>query len=463
MTSIPIIAKGGLVPYCPVPIQRLLRLFNIINLPVVNDRLTSVARADALSNLDGLVHPDTKKLIFRLLRAMYSLFAQEREGERWDGEYLSIPWSYIRKAYHRDVETEIPVLIELGILESTGYSSHPANGRCRGFKVIWNKLTDVFSQPITTSTPKTFLALSGGKGQAVSDIARDADKSISTGWMSLTGVLHYFEKKISDDNGSLDSLMTEVSYVFNCYLNQKSYDKESGILTYKQTYHTTEIGGRVYGSSGDQYVSRELKKAWFHISDCFNYDIKGAHVALINQLYPTSFATKWITNNGFREDLARAIGVPLSLLKRSILALTYGGLPTAHHKCEIYQLFLVQYGDKSLAIQGLARFKDVTAEYRDALSAWFKDIRGNLSKYQTNAIGLTTSTKDAQSLASHYLQGLEQEAIRWISSQFNQTRYRYQVISNQFDGLVTVGMIPASVLSDFQAKFNLTIEIKDIG
>ena len=460
MSSITATAKRG---SSPLIIQSLLNLFNINNAPIPNSILTSLDIALALENLKGLVHPDTIRFIYRILSAMTSTASQEREGKRWNGEYLAIPQTFIRQAYHRDSWSEIPILIELRILQDNGYSNHPTQGRCKGYRVVWDNLVDVFRQPLTKDTPKTFIALTDSKRPLIiSEIARDTEKTIPTGCVNLLAVIGYFNIKI-DNNEDISNLLNEANNVFNCYLNQTNWNNKTGILTYKQHYHTTEIGGRVYGKSGDQFVNRELKTHWFNMLDTFNYDIKGAHIALVNQLYPTFFGTNWVNNlDDFRNKLAAKVGIPLKLMKQSVLALTYGALLTAHHKCEIYQLFLAHFGDESLAKAGLDRFRANTSEYAEALKCWFKDIRKNPEKYQTNAIGLKTTITDPKSLASHYLQGLEQEAIRWISSQFNQNRYRYKVISNQFDGLVTVGKIPDSILTNFQDKFKLTIEIKDI-
>ena len=76
-------------------IKTLLYLFNISGMPTPDSSITSEARANALDILDGLVHPDTKRFIYRDLSAMFDRSAQEREGDRWDGNYLAIPWSFI--------------------------------------------------------------------------------------------------------------------------------------------------------------------------------------------------------------------------------------------------------------------------------------------------------------------------------------------------------------------------------
>jgi hypothetical protein len=412
------------------PLQPLLDRFSIAGEPIKGSSITSEARAIALECLDGLVHPDTKRFIYRVLSAMFETSSQKREGDRWNSQFLSIPREYIRKTYHRDVDLELPVLVELGVLEASPYS--PNKHVCKGYRVVWGRLVYVFSQPITLSTPKVFLTLPESKAKLPpSDIARDAAKSIPTGQMELW-----------DSTADLPTLLNELKYVFDCWFNQDKFDKSTGILTYKQTYHTTEIGGRVYSSSGDQLVCRELKSHWFDLPNCFNYDIKGCHISSFNQIHPTEFGANW--------------------MKRAVLALTYGAQPTAHSKCEIYKIFLGHFGDRGLAKAGLIRFSKVTAEYRGALKCWFDSIKKNPREYQTNAIRLKTESTQASSLASHYLQGLEQQAITWLSSQFNQIRYRYQVISNQFDGLVTIGEIPEEILAKFNQKFNLTIEIKPI-
>jgi hypothetical protein len=446
-------------------IELLLHRYNITNLPTTNAILTSVARFEVLSVLDELVHPDTIRFIHRILSAMFDKSSQAREGDRWDGCWLSIPWTYIRKAYHRKTELDIRQLVDLGVLEDNGYISHPIEGRCRGFRVVADTLVDVFNQPITADTPKTFLYHNSQKNNLfVSDISHKASNSIPKGMMNLRAVIDYFDdKSTSIVTGDETNDLNEITYVCNCYLSRINYDDRQGVLIYKQRYHTTDIGGRVYADSGDQHISKKLKKCWFNIPNVYNYDIKGAHVNLFNQLHHTNFANRWIDEKGFRKSVAELVGIPEQIMKRSVLCITYGGTVTANPRSEIYRQFKEHFKDQELANAALARFREVTKQYRAALKNWHQEIEKNTKKYQTNTVGLTTHKTNYKTLASHYLQGEEQAAIQWISSKWNQTRNQYQVISNQFDGLVTVEKIPDCLLEQFRDKFNLTLELKDIG
>jgi hypothetical protein len=75
---------------------------------------------------------------------------------------------------------------------------------------------------------------------------------------------------------------------------------------------------------------------------------------------------------------------------------------------------------------------------------------------------MVTDETKPETLASHYLQGKEQQAIRWISNCQNQRIGGYKVISNQYDGILTLENIPSQVLKDFQTKFKLTLEPKPL-
>jgi hypothetical protein len=451
------------------PLKDLLTRLNFQNQPKPQAIITSVERAEALKLLIGLVHPDTIRFIYRILMSQFSLAAQKREESKGflkDG-YLFISHSYIRKAYHRDVETELLCLIDLGVLEAT----KSKKGKCRGWRVTCPELIWAFITPIKISTPKLFLDLSNTvKVRLPSDIAREANKAIPVGLMNLTEVTRYFDRKIGLESSDLDCLMTDLDYVMGCWHDREDWDEATGILTYRQHFHTAVIGGRVYAKSGDALVNRELKKHWFNIPKAENYDIKAAHVASFNQLYPTDFGDNWVKDDGFRGSIAKQVGVSVATVKIAVLSLTYGGkLRTTSYKnknwedvlCTIFQAFVNEVGHDG-ALLAMEKFKILTSEYQAALKLWHGEIKSNPKKWQRNVIGMVTSETKPETLASHYLQGKEQQAIRWISNCQNQRIGGYKVISNQYDGVVTLGNIPSQVLKDFQTKFKLTLEPKPL-
>jgi hypothetical protein len=402
--------------------------------------------------------------------AQFSPSAQERETRKGflKNGHLEVPREYVRKTYHRDVNLELPILIDLGILAATSYKK---GQNCRGWRVIWSELIWAFVRPVELATPKVFYNFSSSpqKLKAISDIARDVEKSIPTGLLNLEGVIGYIGRRI-DGNGDLNSLLTEVGYIFECWNDRTDWDEETGVLTYRQHFHTTEVGGRVYAKSGDALVSRALKKIWFDLPDVHNYDIKAAHVASFSQLYPTEFGQNWVKDEGFRGSIAQEIGVSVGVLKIAVLSLTYGGeLRTSAYRkegddvfCTIFQAFVDDVG-YDRALLAMEKFKVKTREYITALNQWHSEVKKQPKKWQRNALGMVTSETNPKTLASHYLQGMEQQAIRWICHRQNQRIGGYRVVSNQYDGVISEGEIPVKLLEDFESKFNLKLERKSLG
>jgi hypothetical protein len=466
--------QGNLL--CPTPFDPLLARLNIQNQPIPDSIVLSVGRAKALDDRLAGFHPDTKRFLHRILMAQFSLAAEEKETKNgyWDKclYYLYVSSEYTKKTYHRIVSKELLQLEKLGVLKITGYkfTKGQSSGHCRGFRVVDLDLLGAFDTPITRETPKIFYNLSPQKLKSISDIARDAEKSIPTGVMNLEGVIGYIDRKSTQARVDWDYLMTELSYVLGCWHDRTNWDEGTGVLTYRQSYHTSDIGGRVYAKSGDALVSRALKKIWFDLPDVHNYDIKAAHVASFSQLYPTEFGQNWVKDEGFRGSIAQEIGVSVGVLKIAVLSLTYGGeLRTGAYRkkgddvfCTIFQAFVDDVG-YDRALLAMEKFKGLTSEYITALNQWHSEIKKQPKKWQRNALGMVTTETNPKTLASHYLQGKEQEAIRWISSLHNQSRNGYRVISNQYDGVAAVGMIPDVIIERFTEKFKLIIQPKPIG
>ena len=451
-------------PHFPNILEQLLRQLNIEGLPTAKESiLTTSTRKEALTLLDGVVHPITFKLLYKIINIQFSEASQIRAEEYWDGEYFYFSQTYLDKKYNsktrKIISEELTILAELGVIEYT--KTRP--GKCKGYKVIYPQWLTTFAQSITITSPKVWFPIVGKeKPIKLSNIAKTTAKNIPVGMMNLSAVCHYFITKAAATSTNLDCLLTELYYFFNNLINPISYNNTTGILTYPQIgYHTTAIGGRTHSSTGDQHISKELKAVWFSFENVYNYDIRACHISLFNKMSFTKFANSWTNDPNFKQQLADKIGISVSLLKQSVLAITYGGSARANPKCAIFKDFLNHFkGCNQLARDKLKLFKVETIEYRTAIDNWLAEIKANPKKYQQNCLKLKTDETKPTTLAAHWLQGLEQEAISSVSSLTNQKKYDYQVISNQFDGIVVIKEIPQPVLTNFTAKFNLILEVK---
>jgi hypothetical protein len=454
-TSIPYLSQSP-----PPFLQAILDKSNINQLPPNKSSfLTTRTRSKAMEKYVGLVANETFKVIYKLIGTRSSKWFQDRAGEYWDGNYYYLSKHYFDKKYNSNrrkiISEELNCLTELGLVNQTKY--YP--GKCRGFRIIDSDLIEAFEQPVTKEVEKVWVDLPCDKKKFIqSDIAKLADKNSPIGMMSLKAVCEYFDREFEIASGyKLEHLLLELGYVLQLWVSQIKYDKETSYLTYKQSYHTTLTGGRTYASSGDQFITKELKTAWFDLKDVFNYDFVACHVNLFNQINPTIFADNWVNNSEFKQSLADKINIPVGLLKQSVLAITYGGKPTANKICKIFQLFLEHFNDYKLAEYHLELFKIETIEYQTAIDKWQAKIRANPKSYQKNALGMRTDATDPKTLASHWLVGMEQKAINMISSLTNQRRGEYQVISDQFDGIITIGKIPADLIQSLLDKFKLSL------
>jgi hypothetical protein len=450
------------VPTC---LQSLLNRFNITELPnSCNDVITTSTRKKAINNLVGLIHSGTIQVLYKTLITQFSHFIQERNSDYWDGEYYYLPQSYLNKKYgssvRKIISEELVCLEELGLVKISRYIK---GEKCKGYKVIFPQLLEAFEQPISLSTEKVFLSLSNNNKKPIeqSEIAKQMAKNIPIGHMNFKALCENLTDRLPSANESnLDYLLVELRNILCNWINRVSYDSKTHLVTYNQAYHTTELGGRSHSSSGEQYASRELKTAWFDFDNVKNYDIKACHISIFNQINPTTFADRYISDGSFKQQLSEKTNIPVSILKQSILALLYGGKIVTNDKCAIFKLFHNYFEDYEVAKTHLELFKAETIEFRLAISEWMKHIEANPKQYQKNQLGLRTDSTDPQSLASHYLTGVEQSAIHWISSPYNQRRGKYQAISNQYDGLVTIGSIPDDILALFSDKFGLSLAIK---
>jgi hypothetical protein len=449
----------------PLPrlIQQLLSTYNFLNLPTSDkDILTTVERKEALELLKGLVHPSTIQVLYRIVTTQTSKASQSRHKEYWDGEFLFIARDYFDKKYgsviRKIISEELICLEQLGVLE---IFKHKKGTNCRGYKVIWDKLLPAFLSPVTINTPKIFMAVGiNRKEMKPTDIAKLTEKNI-LGVLNLGTVCNYFSQSLPVVNSyKMDWLLVELNIVLSVWINKTSYDPKTNLVGYKQSFYTSLIGGRTYSQSRDQLISRELKAAWFDIPNVYNYDIVGCHLSIFNAINPTLFVDSWLNNCQFKQQLADEIGITKDILKQSVLAILYGAPLTANIKCKVFELFLNYFLIFDTAREKLELFKDRIKELKSAVNEWHKSIKDNPKLYQKNKLGLKITDTCPKTLASHFLIGIEQEAINWVSSLANQKKYGYRVISDQFDGIATIGEIPDDLLSLFSDKFNLSLAVK---
>ena len=459
--------NNTIVPYStdsiPPYLFTVLKLFKVDYLPTAtNSILVSKIQSNAMSLFEGLVSPETLKVLWKIIRTQTISYLQGESNEYWHDGYLHLAEKYFEKVFdskkRKVISQELVCSSELGVIDISKPDLNKA--RARGFRFIYADTLEAFSKVEIEieSEGNVWVELVKDKPRKRSEISRLADKTVSFGQMNLKSVCEFFIYQIPlADRDGLEQLMAEFSIVINCWLNKTKYDNLTGILTYRQSFYSTEIGGRIYSESGDQLVRGILKAAWFDIPNVYNYDLVGAHTSIFNRLKPTEFGDNWLKDDGFRQSLADKIGISKRLLKRTVIAVTYGSELKPNHVSKLFKAYLKEFGSIELAKMRLEQVKIEPSEYLNAVSGWLQEIKLNPKIYQTNAIRLTTQVTKESTLAAHYLQGLEQQAIRWVSSAWNQRRGKFKAISQQHDGLVVSGDIPSHITLELEKKFGLRL------
>jgi hypothetical protein len=459
--------NNTIVPYStdsiPPYLQTVLKLFKVDYLPTAtNSILTSKIQSESMSLFDGLVSKETLKVLWKIIRTQTISYLQGESNEYWHDGYLHLAEKYFDKVFdskkRKIISHELVCLSELGVIDISKPDINQA--KARGFQFIYADTIEAFSKVEIEieSGGNVWVELIKDKPRKRSDISQLADKTIPFGQMNLKSVCEFFIYQIPlADRDGLDQLMAEFAIVINCWLNKTKYDNSTGLLTYPQSFYSPRIGGRVYSESGDQLVRGILKAAWFGIPNVYNYDLVGAHTSIFNRLKPTEFGNNWLKDDGFRQSLADKIGISKELLKRTVIAATYGSELEPNHISKLFKAYKKEFGSIELAKMKLELVKIELSEYLNAVSDWLQEIKLNPKLYQTNAIGLTTQVTKESTLAAHYLQGLEQQAIQWVSSAWNQRRGKFKAISQQHDGLVTIGKIPSNITQALEDKFGLRL------
>lgn len=450
-----------LIDSIPPYLSTVLKLFKIDSLPTAtNSILTSKIQSDAMSLFDGLVSKETLKVLWKIIRIQTISYLQGESNEYFQDGYLHLAQKYFDTVFdskkRKVISQELLCLADLGVIEIK--EADVNEGKARGFRFIYPPSLEAFESEIDIETDENvWVELVKDKPRTKSDIARLGDKTIPTGQMNFKSVCEFFIHEIPLANrADLDQLMAEFSIVINCWLNRTKNDNSTGLLTYRQSFYSTEIGGRIYSESGDQLVRGILKAPWFDIPSVHNYDLVGAHTSIFNRLKPTEFGNNWLKDDGFRQSLADKIGISKGLLKRTVIAITYGNELEPNHKSKLFQAYFKEFGSE-LAKMKLELVKIELSEYLNAVSDWLQEIKLNPKLYQTNQIKLTTQVTKRSSLAAHYLQGLEQQAIQWVSSAWNQRRGKFKAISQQHDGLVVSGDIPSHITLELEKRFGLRL------
>lgn len=270
-------------------------------------------------------------------------------------------------------------------------------------------------------------------------------------------------------------------------LAQRPVALGSGLAEYDPAYVATRTGRIVEVGGGAQGCTQGLKKALFGgVPFVHNYDLVGAHVLLVARRMedlgmPADHLRRYAVDRAARAGMAEHLGVPSRVLKRAVNAVLLGRtLPTVEqaHALKIRGT-LVEALRAAAGPQGpgwAERLPDAVGRLHDTLGPlvaelrpWFEHVRASYLRrgaagverragrtFVRNAAGMRFYLDDParegrdqlSTFLAHVLQGAESAVIHHLA--VLGASYDYRPMSNQHDGLLTLGLIPDVAFDEAQ-------------
>lgn len=273
---------------------------------------------------------------------------------------------------------------------------------------------------------------------------------------------------------------------------------KDGLVEYYPSYKT-QMSGRISEEGGGlQSCSREMKEVAFSkIPNLKNYDLKSSQVwGLIQWFEIANIESSWLTQylSKDKKEYANQVGISVDRWKQCFMALVFAAELRKKVSKKTFEadkiskvingvLFEKEEGpdeailnalweeanrDADVALDYYSKFYKIVEPLRKGIEAWqdwllkeyipLNTIYGKGIPYAINRTGITFclgNYKNSQGdwvkvkelkrkISAFYLQGNEAafiHSLTWISEY-----YQFEVISNQHDGVVTLGEIPQAAI-----------------
>ena len=211
-----------------------------------------------------------------------------------------------------------------------------------------------------------------------------------------------------------------------------------------------------------QNASRSMKQAAYtSIPNLHNYDLASSQMALcLHEFERHGIECPWLEtylrNTGMRDEHAQYVAVSIDTWKKCLYTLLMTGYLPTNIKWQgspIVEALAVEHPQPEALKGALSRFREVAKPLTRALNAWQKQIKAtaNESGKLINMLGIqrpiASFTKSAEMVA-HVLQGMEAYFIHTLTTL--STRYGFEVIGNEHDGLITLNKIPEEAIRETQ-------------
>lgn len=404
----------------------------------------------------------------------------------WDTLGLNLPSKTIRAEFERGISWEKMEPQMVGLLEASDYSK----GQCRYFQVsppLFEAIRAHLQGQLDTPDGSPAVNLFDGNAYTVghamyppdpenpsSKLMRDAARVLHAVEcpFNVDAVRAHVERlKGSDDPAyENDRRCAEVMFA--------GMRREGNVGHYTPSYGPQSSGriGEVGG--GLQSCTKAMKHAAFTgIENIHNYDLRSAHgYVLLQELKLAGIDGTWVDahlGEGVFEERAAALALTKKVYKKCFFATVNGA---SHHWSDddpgaIQETLLKELKDKTVARQKfgevvtqLKPLRKIVEGYRKWLLSTTCPHRRKTKRkeYIVNAAGqeLQTSHEEfEQKVIAHILQGQESAFIHHLTILSTVKKYGFIVVSNQHDGLITLGKVPdeaiaeAGKLSGFEQPF----------
>lgn len=429
-----------------------------------------------------------RHLIYHIINS--TLKEYDKEHKTW----IPIPSTAISKELGQSVRVknlEEIGLIRIKPLNDFGKTYSRFGHLCREYEVsdtVWATFTDSLDN---NRNSKEFVNIFNGRPRKI--ITNSKDTLGSRGVMpsslvskSINAMQAFrFNAKSTQEHieymrrKSHNSKTEKFRYIADLHAYNYIMSGSTWVNMAEAEYHSdyaTQMSGRVSELGGGfQSCSRLMKHAaFFGMKDINNYDLKSSQILGVMQLFEEAGVSTEAINNILKLDKAKTaadLSLTLDSFKKVLIEVILGAdLPVfekagkCKHNNSFYDdIMLGAIGDSTEVYKKVYDWlqplkKDIDKWHNVLLEKAFRDkncrnyvlnkcgINFHLGEYINKKGKIVSKSELKRQLAAFYLQGQEACFIHHLT--ILSKKYGFTVISNQHDGVVTIGEIPAEATKE---------------
>lgn len=410
-------------------------------------------------------------------------------------------------------------LVDAGLLQKWPYIRHELSRRWRIPDRFYNRFCreivegagekqyDLFAERKTEWTFES--RKSDANNNAYPNLLQDVMDVLTTGYFNkaaIEGHFNDYERKIEglekrlhhirEDSPEHAQVQEELRATrsrrnsdlmcWNTVFNQNLKQVGGPVYQYDLAYKPQSTGRITQMGGGLQNASSEMKAAAYSgIDNKYNYDIKASQASIFRQLLAeagldTTFLDEYLSDPNAKHIYADKVGLRTGTWKSALYAICIGAyLPEniAKSKGDLSSLFRHELRQKNGKVDAKElqnvydQFRKVTSDFLPQVEKWRDHLLNEwLPKHQYQARGgywvkndvgcrfkIPSDRSDkgwVPSLIAFRLQGREAHFIHTLT--LKAANSGIKIISNEHDGLVTIGEIPDAVVEKTRAETGMS-------